>query len=124
MSGRDPIDFDSPLGISKREWIKVLGANLALLLVVYVVALICTLCGSDLFLLNFHSDDLQRIEETLRGWGIYPVVQAALSTIEMGIVASYIAKALAFRTRTDRGKQSLFWCHSSCPNTFVNSFLV
>ena len=104
----DPIDFNSPLGISKREWIKVLGVNLALLLVVYVTALVFTLCGSDLFLLNFQSEDLQRIESTLRGWNVYPIVQMGFSAIEMGIVASYIAKALAFRTRADRGKQSLF----------------
>lgn len=38
-----PIDYDTRLGISKREWTKVLGANLALLLTAYVVALVCTL---------------------------------------------------------------------------------
>lgn len=88
-----PIDFDSPLGVSKREWARVLGVNLALLILVYAIALICTLCGSNLFLLNFHSDDLQRIEETLRGWNIYALVQIAFSTIEASMVGCYIAKA-------------------------------
>lgn len=91
---RDPIDYDSPLGISKKEWTKVLGANLALLLLVYGVALVCTLCGSDLFLLNFQSDDLQRIEETLRGWGVYPVVEIAYSCIETVLIAGYSARKM------------------------------
>lgn len=93
MKPNDPIDFDSPLGISKKEWTKVLGVNLALLLLVYAIALVCTLCGSDLFLLNFHSDDLQRIEDTLRNWNIFPIVQIGLTTIEETMVACYVAKA-------------------------------
>lgn len=93
MKPNDPIDFDSPLGISKKEWTKVLGVNLALLLLVYAIALVCTLCGSDLFLLNFHSDDLQRIEETLRGWGVYPLVQAGFATVEATIMSCYVSKA-------------------------------
>lgn len=90
----DPIDFESPLGISKREWVKVLGVNLALLLIVYAVALICTLCGSDMFLLNFHSDDLQRIEETLWSWNIYPLITIAYATIETCVMASYVKREI------------------------------
>lgn len=40
MMKREPIDYNSPLGISKREWTRVLGVNLALLLAVYAVAFI------------------------------------------------------------------------------------
>lgn len=87
-----PIDYSSPLGITKREWAWTLGANLALLLAVYAAALVCTLCGSDAFLLNFHSDDLQRIEETLRGLGMFPIIQMGFATIESTIVGCYIAK--------------------------------
>lgn len=89
----EPIDYNSPLGVSRREWAKVLGANLALLILVYAIALICTLCGSNLFLLNFHSDDLQRIEETLRGWNIFPLVQMGFATIEATLMMCYVAKA-------------------------------
>ena len=89
---KDPIDYNSLLGISKFEWKKVLGANLALLLVTYTIALIFTLSGSDVFLLDFHSADLDRIETMLRGVGMYPIVQMGFSAVEMGIIASYIAK--------------------------------
>lgn len=92
MMKQEPVDYRNPLGISKREWTKVLGVNLALLLIVYTIALITTLSGNDFFLLNFHSEDLARIETTLRGWGIYPLVQTAFSTVETTIIASYVAK--------------------------------
>lgn len=88
-----PIDYNSPLGISKREWTRVLGVNLALLLLVYAIALICTLCGNGFFLLNFHSEDLQRIEDTLRGWNCFALIQICFATFEMLIVACYVAKA-------------------------------
>lgn len=44
------------LGITRREWTLVLGANLAILLIAYAIALACTLSGSDFFLLNVHSE--------------------------------------------------------------------
>lgn len=44
------------LGITRREWTLVLGANLAILLIAYIIALACTLGGSDFFLLNVHSE--------------------------------------------------------------------
>lgn len=88
----DPIDYGSPLGISKREWTKVLGANLALLLLTYSIALVFTLCGSDFFLLNFHNDNLNAIEETLRGWGVFALVQIAFETIEATLIVSYVSK--------------------------------
>lgn len=89
-----PIDYDSPLGISKREWVKVLGANLALLLVVYAIALVCTFCGSNLFLLNFYSEGLQRIEDTLRGWGVYPILAILFNCLETFVIATYVCKRM------------------------------
>lgn len=86
----EPIDYNSPLGVSKREWAKVLGANLALLILVYAIALICTLCGSDLFLLRFESADLQRIEETLRGWGVYPILGILFSCLETFTITTFV----------------------------------
>lgn len=90
---REPIDYNNPLGISKREWTMVLGVNLALLLTVYAIAIILTLTGNDTFLLNFHSADLDRIENMLREANVYPIVQMLFSAIELTIICSYIAKA-------------------------------
>lgn len=89
---KDPIDYNSPLGISKSEWTKVLGANLALLLLMYAIALIFTLCGSDFFLLKFHNDEISNIESMLRSFGVYAIVQIAFETIEATIIIAYAAK--------------------------------
>jgi hypothetical protein len=88
----DPIDYNSPMGISKKEWVRVLGVNLALLLLAYCVALVFTLCGNGAFLLNFENAQLESMETTLRSIGIYPLVQMGMSTIEEVIILSYVLK--------------------------------
>lgn len=93
MNARDPIDFDSPLGISKREWTKVLGINLALLVIVYIIALIFTLCGNGVFMIEAYNESLQNLENTMRNIGIYPLVQMAFATLEEIIVLIYVLKS-------------------------------
>ena len=89
---REPIDYNNPLGISKREWTMVLGVNLAILVGAYLVAVIFTMAGSPAFLLNFNSEALDSIESTLRGWGIYPVLQILFSAVEATILAAYASQ--------------------------------
>lgn len=88
----EPIDYNSPLGVGKREWAKVLGVNLALLILVYAIALICTLCGSNLFLLNFSNPNLDAIETFLREHGAFSFLTIAFTTIEETIICCYVAK--------------------------------
>lgn len=78
------------LGITRREWTLVLGANLAILLVAYAIALACTLSGSDFFLLNVHSEALESLEETLRGWNLNFAIGLAFATIEETIILSFV----------------------------------
>ena len=87
---KEPVDYNNPLGISKKEWTRVLGVNLALLLIVYTIALICTLCGSDFFLLTTQNDSLQRMEDLMRSWNVYPLVQIGFATIEEAIILCFI----------------------------------
>ena len=79
------------MGITKREWTLVLGANLAILLIAYIIALVCTLSGSDFFLLNVHSEALESLEATLRGWNVYFLVQLAFAAVEETIILSFVA---------------------------------
>ena len=88
----EPIDYNNPLGISKREWTKVLGINLALLLLVYAIALICTLCGNDLFLLRFSNERLNAIESFLMERDLLWVIQIPVAGIEEAIICAYSAK--------------------------------
>ena len=78
------------LGITRREWTLVLGANLAILLIAYIIALACTLSGSDFFLLNVHSEALESLESTLRGWNVFFLVQLAFAAIEEIIILSFV----------------------------------
>ena len=78
------------LGITKREWTLVLGANLAILLAAYAIALACTLSGSDFFLLNVHSEALESLEATLRGWNLNFAIGLAFATIEETIILSFV----------------------------------
>ena len=86
----DPIDFDSPLGISKREWVKVLGVNLALLLIVYTVALVCTLCGNDFFAIGLDNPKITEFANKLNDWNIYPLVAITFATIEETLMVWFI----------------------------------
>jgi hypothetical protein len=76
--------------ITKNEWTRIVGINLALLLVVYCAAIILTLCGNDYFALQFENPRLDEIEQTLRGWKIFPIVQGAFSSIETFIISLYV----------------------------------
>lgn len=60
----EPINYNNPLGISKREWTRVLGVNLALLLLVYGIATILTLCGKSL-ILDDYRDEINYMEAEL-----------------------------------------------------------
>lgn len=86
----EPIDYNSPLGVSKREWAKVLGANLALLILVYAIALICTLCGNDFFMIKGNNDNIASLANNLNSWGIYPLLTIAFATIEETIMIWFI----------------------------------
>lgn len=88
---REPIDYNNPLGISKREWTMVLGVNLALLLTVYAVAVTCTLLGNDFFLLKVSNPYLDNLENTLRSWNIFALVQIAFATVEEMIMLTFVA---------------------------------
>ena len=110
---KEPIDYDGFLGISKKEWTRVLGVNLALVLTVYVIAMICTLCRNDFFVLKFHSESLQRIEDVLRGWGIYALVQFLFATLEASIITLFTVQ-----------RKYAFWIPLSLYAAFVASNLI
>jgi len=85
---------DKPLyaGPSKRQWAKALGCNLALLLAIYAIAAVLTACGIDFFMLRYDNPSLDRFEQVLRSWGIYPLVQILFYSIETFIASVYITK--------------------------------
>lgn len=76
--------------ITKKEWTRVVGANLALLLLVYLIALITTLCGSDFFLLKVDGGAIAALEDTLRSWNVNFLVPLAFASIEETIILCFV----------------------------------
>ena len=87
---REPINYNNPLGISKKEWTRVLGVNLALLILVYSIALVCTLCGSDFFLIKGDNAYLESMENVMRSWNVYALVQIGFATVEEMIILCFV----------------------------------
>lgn len=79
--------------ITRREWAKIAAANLAILLIAYCAAAICTACGSDFFAVQYSNPSLDGIERTLRSWNCFAIVQIGFSSIEAFIIASYETKS-------------------------------
>ena len=76
-------------GITKKEWTRVVGTNLALLLLVYLIALVTTLCGSDFFLLKVDGGAIAALEDTLRSWNVNFLVTILFLSVEETIILSF-----------------------------------
>lgn len=85
-----------PLGISKNEWKRVLGANAALIALAYGIACLFTAFGSDEFLLGYENQALGRTEKALREIGCFPIVQICFQTIEISLI-SFFANGKRFK---------------------------
>lgn len=78
--------------ISKRKWKQIFLAMSIMVLVLYVVAMICSLCGSTYFILNYQNEQMDRIEAWFRDHQIYGLINIAFNVIEFEIVMSFVLK--------------------------------
>lgn len=85
---------DSPY-LSKRQWTKVFVAFSIMVLCLYIVAAICSLCGSKYFILNYQNSQMDKIESALRELQIYPMSMWFFTTFEYGIILSFVLKRFA-----------------------------
>lgn len=85
---------DSPY-LSKRQWTKVFVAFSIMVLCLYIVAAICSLCGSKYFILNYQNAQMDKIESALRELQIYPMSMWFFTTFEYGIILSFVLKRFA-----------------------------
>lgn len=86
--------FDSPY-LSKRQWTKMFVAFSIMVLCLYIVAAICSLCGSKYFILNYQNAQMDKIESALRELQIYPMSMWFFTTFEYGIILSFVLKRFA-----------------------------
>lgn len=83
---------DNNIYLSKRQWTRVLTAVTIMTLVLYIAAMICSLCGSPKFILRYDNEQMNRIEAFTRGHHIHSLISWAFSTLEFFIVSCFILK--------------------------------
>lgn len=76
--------------ISKRKWKQIFLAMSIMVLVLYVVAMICSLCGSTYFILNYQNEQMDKIEAFLKNYKIYPLAMWLFNTFEFTIIISFV----------------------------------
>lgn len=82
---------DSPY-LSKRQWTKVFVAFSIMILVLYIGAMIASLCGSEYFILNYQNAQMDRIEAFLESYQIMPLLNWVFTTIEFTIIIAFVLK--------------------------------
>ena len=83
---------EDSLYLTKTQWAKLFIACSVLVLLLYIGAMIASLCGSDYFILNYQNAHMEQIESFLRTYQIMPILNFVFSTIEFFIVVSFITK--------------------------------
>lgn len=76
--------------LTKRQIFKVLLALNIMVVALYLVAMIFSLCGSPEFIINYHNDRLNQIYNWLNDRHIYPLVAYLFSTLEFFIITWFI----------------------------------
>lgn len=84
---KQPIFF-----ISKSRLTKILGYNLLLLVILYIIALILTFIGHNYFISQYNNDTLQIVEEKLTEWHLIYFLSSLFTCIESTIVQFFILR--------------------------------
>ena len=89
-----PTKKTDALILDKEQWRKLFLAMSIMTLALYVVAMICSLCGSKYFILNYQNAQMEAIEAFLRNLKIMPLVNCIFLTLEFSIILSFIMKRI------------------------------
>lgn len=80
------------LYLTKIQWKKLFLATSILVIALYLAAMICSLCGSEYFILNYQNAQMDKIEAFLRDHGIMPLLNWVFTTIEFTIIIAFVLK--------------------------------
>ena len=83
---------DDPLYLSKRQWTKLFVAFSIMILVLYIGAMIASLCGSEYFILNYQNAQMDKIEAFLESYQIMPLLNCVFLALEFSIILSFVLK--------------------------------
>lgn len=82
---------DNPY-LSKDQWRKVFLAMSIMTITLYAIAMVFSLCGSDIFIMNYQNTQMDRIESWLRERNLIALVQELFMTLETTIVLWFVLK--------------------------------
>ena len=83
---------EDSLYLTRKQWTKLFLAFSVMVLILYTVAMICSLCGSTYFILDYQNTQMDRIEAFLTKYKIMPLLNWVFTTIEFCIIISFILK--------------------------------
>ena len=81
---------EDSLYLTRKQWTKLFVAFSIMVLILYVAAMIASLCGSKYFILNYQNEQMDRIESFLREHQIYPLAVWVFTTIEFSVVITFV----------------------------------
>lgn len=76
--------------ISRKKVKQLFLATSIMVLGLYVIAMICSLLGLKTFILNYQNSTMDKIEEFLHQYSLYPFASDVFLTIEFFIVLSFV----------------------------------
>lgn len=85
---------DDALYLTKKQWTKLFVAMSILTILLYIGAMVASLCGSKYFILNYQNTQMDRIETFLTQYNIYHLVMWFYSTVEYFIILTFVIKRI------------------------------
>ena len=80
--------------LDKPQWRKLFLATSILVLILYAVAMILSLCGSKYFVLDYQNEQMNRIQDFLEKYNLSNVVNSLFLTFEFAIVLAFTLNRL------------------------------
>lgn len=85
---------EDSLYLNRKQWTKLFVAFSIMVLILYVAAMVASLCGSKYFILNYQNEQMERIEEFLRNYKIMALLNWWFTTLEFSIIISFVLRKL------------------------------
>ena len=83
---------EDSLYLTRKQWTKLFVAFSIMVLILYVCAMVASLCGSKYFILNYQNEQMDRIESFMTERGIQSLISWGFTTLEFCIIISFIIK--------------------------------
>ncbi len=89
-----PVKKTDSLILDKKQWLKIFTAMSVMVIVLYLIAMVCSLCGSKYFILNYQNQQMDRIESFMKQHNIMALINDIFMTLEFCIISTFILKRI------------------------------